>query len=1201
MIKNILAFELQYRFRKITTYIYFLIFFFIGFMAIYRGSVGHGFLTRLTGAGIGQVNANAPYAIYYLITFLSNYGIIITAALFGGAAHRDFKQETYGLYFSYPVKKIDYLAGRFAGAYIITLFVFSGAGLGALLTSLSPLANPDKLGSLNLLAYLYPYLTTVIPNIFFTGALFFTLVLITRNSLSVYIGFVFLILCYLTSASLSPNLAFKSITPLFEPLGHLAAKSFYNYWPAAQKNINLIPLSGILLFNRLIWVIIGSGILAFVYRKFQFSYIVESKVDHIQKELPQNMQTVGRKIFDVNCNQQFTFHNHFRQMVHSILYEFKELVQNKYFRIILLLGAALLLLMGFKNVGLIGGIQTYPVTSQVLSATQLTMYLFSIVVILFCSGELIWKERNKKVQEIYDALPMPDWVPFLGKLGALMLINIVILLIVMLTGMIVQIVNNYYHFDFILYFKELFGIRLIYYFLISIFSLFMQVIINKKFLGYIITVLFIDDFIVGFGLEHHLWTFATTPVYIYSDMNGYGPYIKSILFFNLYWICLAILLVVLSIFFFIRGNDTDIKTRFQLLKNRVTKAKLAIVGAGLLCSIIMGTFIIYNTTVLNKFESSKYIEKMQVAYEKNCKKFENMPQPRIMDIKLEVDIYPIQRKVYSNGRLIVSNKTTENISDIFVKIPDLANGELRKMILSVPYTLQVTRKEFGVYIYKLDSHIEPGDSIILEFDMVLAEQGFKNNEINTRLVRNGTFLVESFVIPQIGYLSGYELENNDKRKKYGLPPKGRVPLISNKKARMNNYISSDADWINFEAVVSTSEEQIALTVGELVNEWSEENRNYFHYKTTAPILKFFPFVSANYCVEKSQWKDVAIEVFYHEGHEYNIDKMIKSVKASLEYFTENFSPYQFQQIRVVEFPRYQTFAQSFPTIIPFSEGIGFISRSDKKHIDYFFKIAAHEVAHQWWAHQVIGANVQGLTLMSEVLSQYSALMVVKNEYDKAKVTRYVRRELEVYLRGRARERWKEMPLYLVENQPYIHYGKGFVVMNALQDYIGEDNLNTALRQYIGKIAFQEPPYTTSLEFLEYIREATPDSLQYIITDMFETITLYDNRMISATYEEQDDGKYLVKFKFATNKIRADEIGNEKLIDTNDYITFGVFGEDDEELSIKKHYVDSKIQELQIVVDKIPQKAAIDPYFYLIDKNTDDNFVTVEKETSKVKC
>src|SRR3546814_3449556 len=102
--------------------------------------------------------------------------------------------------------------------------------------------------------------------------------------------------------------------------------------------------------------------------------------------------------------------------------------------------------------------------------------------------------------------------------------------------------------------------------------------------------------------------------------------------------------------------------------------------------------------------------------------------------------------------------------------------------------------------------------------------------------------------------------------------------------------------------------------------------------------------------------------------------MIESAKKSLDYYTRECSPYQFRQLRILEFPGYSTFAQAFAGTVPYSESIGFIADlRDEDDIDYVFYVTAHEVAHQWWAHQVVGANVQGATMLSESLAQYSAL------------------------------------------------------------------------------------------------------------------------------------------------------------------------------------------------------------------------------------
>ena len=45
-----------------------------------------------------------------------------------------------------------------------------------------------------------------------------------------------------------------------------------------------------------------------------------------------------------------------------------------------------------------------------------------------------------------------------------------------------------------------------------------------------------------------------------------------------------------------------------------------------------------------------------------------------------------------------------------------------------------------------------------------------------------------------------------------------------------------------------------------------------------------------------------------------------------------------------------------------------------------------------------------------------------------------------------------------------------------------------------KVKFQEPPYTTSIEMVDYIKRSYPDSLKYVIKDMFETITFIKIRM-----------------------------------------------------------------------------------------------------------
>jgi aminopeptidase N len=342
--------------------------------------------------------------------------------------------------------------------------------------------------------------------------------------------------------------------------------------------------------------------------------------------------------------------------------------------------------------------------------------------------------------------------------------------------------------------------------------------------------------------------------------------------------------------------------------------------------------------------------------------------------------------------------------------------------------------------------------------------------------------------------------------------------------------------------------------------------------------------------------DVAIEIDYQRGHEFNLDRMVKSVKQSLDYYTTNFGPYQHRQVRIIEFPRYQQFAQSFPNTIPYSESIGFIARVDDKDpddIDYPFYVTAHEVAHQWWAHQVIGGHVQGSTMLSETLAQYSALMVMKHQYGADKMKKFLRYELDRYLAGRSNARRAEMPLVQVEDQPYIHYAKGSLAMYALQDYIGEEAVDAALAKMVAEHKFRGPPYPDATMLVAALREVTPAPYAYVIADLFETITLYENRATSATSVKRPDGKYDVTIQVAARKLRANDLGAESEVPLADFIDVGVLDHDGKVLALERESITAPSATFTLTVSGEPAKAGIDPLNKLIDRQPDDNVVRVE--------
>jgi ABC-2 type transport system permease protein len=371
------------------------------------------------------------------------------------------------------------------------------------------------------------------------------------------------------------------------------------------------------------------------------------------------------------------------------------------------------------------------------------------------------------------------------------------------------------------------------------------------------------------------------------------------------------------------------------------------------------------------------------------------------------------------------------------------------------------------------------------------------------------------------------------------------------------------------------------------------------------ILDFFAYLSGRYSVKREQYQGVNLEVYYIPGHEYNLDDMLASSKAGLDYYQANFSPFQFTQFRIMEFPRYRTFAQSFANTIPYSEGIGFITRIRKKDdIDFTYFVTAHELAHQWWAHQLIGADVQGSNMMSETLAEYSALMVMEKKYGRDYMRKFLRHELDRYLRGRAGEVRHEQPLALVQREDYVWYQKGGQIMYTLADYIGEDKVNAALRQflmqyrYANATASQAIPYPDTRELVAALRAQTPPDLQYFITDGFDSIVLYDNKAETATVTQIAGNKYKVTLTAQARKAKSDGSGNETPMPLNDYIEIGVFkGPKGEEipLYLKKEKITREKNTFEITVDEKPTRAGIDPYNKLVDRIADDNMIPITQQ------
>ncbi len=1167
------------------------IFLFINALLVF-GAVGSDQVQ--IGDGSGSIHKNSPLVIQQYYGVFSLICLLMTTAFMSATANRDFSSGMYQFVFTSPISKRDYFFGKFIGAVTIAMIPLLGISIGAILGPLMPWVEPERYGPLLWNAHLQGILAFAIPNTIITGVIVYGLAVIFKNNIVSFVGSMLILVFYVVSQGYTRDIEREWLSNLLDPYGTQPLSLAAKYMTVDEKNAHAIPLTGNLLINRLIWVGLSLFLLFFFYTRFSFSQRKErskkKKIETDQQEPIHEQQPI--KSFLSKNKQTFGWST----LSHLIAFETKSIFKNQTFIIIVLIGMLNLIASMSSFTGSYGS-SRYPVTYDVIDTIRGAFYMFLLGIITFYSGVLVWKDRDAKISEISDVTSVPTVFMFISKLVAVLISIFFVLLSTIIVGVIVQALFGYTRFELGQYAISLLVFDMLGFSYIVVVALLFHYLINNRYIAYFAFVAFmILNTFVWRALEvsTNMVRFGVGPSVTYSDMNGFGPFVTGKIWFDIYWTLASLILCVLVYAFYIRGKDTAFGSRARLAIARI-KQNSFIMIALVISFVACAGYLYYNTKVLNTYHSSDEIEDRQKAYELTYQKYRDLPQPKWVDLNYQIDVHPSERNLYVSMNGSVVNKTTEPITTFHFTLP----ARMDTMDIDIPGAkILLNDKKLRYRIYQLAKPMNPGDTMSIGIRTRKEHAGFENEVSFTQLTQNGSFFNNSDIISGFGYSPGEELADKNKRKKMKLPVRKRMPVLNEADtiSRDNCYVDMDADFVTVKTVISTSEDQIAVAPGSLKREWKKEGRRFFEYELDHPSLNFYSFISARYEVAREKFNGIDIEVYHIKEHGYNVPNMIASMKKSLAYYTENFGPYYHKQCRIIEFPRYASFAQAFPGTMPYSEGIGFIAdlRDVKDDdIDIVFYIVAHEMGHQYWAHQLVGAEMQGSEMMSETFAQYSALMVLEKEYGRDKMKKFLAYEMDGYLKGRGRELEAERPLMKTENQGYIHYQKGSVIMYYLKEMIGEKNLNKALAQLINEHGYKAAPYPTSLSAVRAFKAVTPDSLQYLIEDMFENVTVFSNTLVESSYKKIGS-EYEVNMTTRSDKFRADTLGKETPWPVNDYIDIGVFGETKNKKVLGKPLVVQRVKltkgdnSFTFRVKEKPVQAGIDPYNYLIDRIPADN-------------
>ena len=991
MFRTIYQYELKYWLRQPSTYLYALIIFSIGFVTLSGMATEPPirFNKRLINSAsfLLSMTRRFMYLLFFLIPILV-----------GQSIQRDIELNRHTILYSYPILKRDYLWGKFWSSFTMVLLLGALLGLSYFLGFQMPWTNPDSLKPSQLIVYGQVFGIFLFPNLLCLSAIVFGLTTWSRN---IYVGFMgILALCLITPLI---NVLLAKDTELYlavflDPMGIKAFGYYMNNWTVKEQNTLLLPIEGVVIWNRLLWLSISGFVFWLSYRRFQFTQTLDQTTpifsrhkaikEEINSSIGQKNALNFSRVTKVNLPEislNFSAIQQLKNVWKLSSFEFNFLLKSKAFIGLMIVGLVFLLLY-LTTVEARGETETLPMTYLMLKLPGQFYAGFINAITFLYAGVLVHRSRMAKVHFLVDASPIPNWVLLGSKMLALVKIQILLLSLVMISGMISQAYRGFYHFEIGQYVFNLFGLHLIHFAIWAMLALFIQNLLNNPYLGFFLLLLAPVGFISlsEFGpqfldlhfLEQNMFRYNQAPGGVfgldYSDMDGYGPDLIPYFLYKIYWALAGIVLLFGAALMMRRGLPHSFRERLSVAKQRFT-GKLAIGLFTFLGAFLsMGFAFYYESNIVKEHFSRAERQTIFGAADQKYKHYESMEQPKIVTIKINMDLFPSKRQFKAKGEYLLINKTDKVIDTLILNYLSGLHTTYTFDRSIQPISKDTIADLCHFDLVLLTEGLQPKDSLKMTFESYNHPIGWLST--NDFVKNQGTYLTDSN-FPRFGnYLSFL-------RGMHGLGKENVRPLPSDSTMLTQSFMSIDADRVDFEAIVSTEKGQTAVSPGKLLKYWTTDNRHYFHYKTQERIGVSYLFASGEFEVVKDKFKDIDLAIYYDKDHPYNIDGMRKGIKAGLAYCTENFSPYQYQQVRLVEYAGGHS-AHAYPNTLPASEGSGFIADVDEREtggVAYPFAMAVHEVAHQWWGYQVLPAGVRGSKMVTESMAQYVETMVIKKE------------------------------------------------------------------------------------------------------------------------------------------------------------------------------------------------------------------------------
>ena len=813
-----------------------------------------------------------------------------------------------------------------------------------------------------------------------------------------------------------------------------------------------------------------------------------------------------------------------------------------------------------------------------------------LIAAIFFSSELYRLESKDDAEHILHTFPVSSNSMLLGKILAMGFVLLLVVLLMAAVGMVAQYAYAM-PIDLAAYALEfLTGLfRNVVFYIVLAFLL--QVVIQQRYvaLGLAIGLLFVQSVFEQIGLDHPILYPLKVNAGLYSDFVGFGPFLERHFWYSLYILSIMVGMLFLLDKFYVRGVDFWWKLRLLKLKRRLSDRKWGLLA--LVCMLGVVVYLIVSNS--GPFYSKNYLSRLRAGYEVELGYIKDKQQPLLAKFDLDLD-YTGDQNIIAMGKYRLVNESDRQMDTLYVQKPWLHPHQkypiAHDVVVSRLAFDRANRKiegfeQYQHEVYVLDEALMPGDSLTMVFRVDMGNDFMASKLVNTDLAGNGSIIGRGY-FPVLGYDNGYEMSPENLRRQFGLGPKKQMSKIDDSLAYQVGV--NGAHSISLATAIKS--EQMGVTLGAC-----SFDGDHVNYHMGAPMENQFVFVNGSYDVlsdsVRLDGRCIPLDIYHHPLHHENAPRIMNAMKKSLLCYDREFGAYEFDHLRLAEFPGYQLMAMSLAGTIVYSENMGFTTDVAATGYDLPFWVTAHEVAHNWWGEKVRGADVQGNGFIVETLAQYSAAMVFEKEYGEVALRKVRDYEYERYFDGIKAETQQEKPLYLVEDQPYIHYGKGLLNMYTLKHFITADSVNKALQRITAKYPGKDRRYLNGIQLMDEFKLVTPDSLQYLIDDLFGKIVLYDLRAVKAEAIAQAQG-YETNVELVVNKYELDANGQYQPVKNKEWVEVGLYDEHDSLIykGVHRCVRFGEGEFVKIHTQTRPAKVVVDPDMVYLDRNLNNNVI-----------